>query len=52
MTLAAAFSRFEHDAWQHVDRHHDDFFGTLTTQCIELLLNAVGTTKGTEPLQA
>ncbi len=52
MTLAAAFSRFEHDAWQHVDRHYDDFFGTLTTQCIELLLNAVGTTKGTEPLQA
>jgi len=52
ITLADAFSRFKHDAWQHMDRHYDDFFGTLTTQCIEPLLNAVGTTKGTRPLQA
>ncbi len=52
MKQADAFSAFEHGAWQNVVRPYDDFFGKLTTQCIEPLLDAVGTTRGTRFLQA
>lgn len=50
MKEADAFSSFEHGAWQNVVKPYDDFFGGLTTQCIEPLLDAVGATKGTRLL--
>ena len=52
MKQADAFSAFEHGAWQNAVRPHDGFFGKLTTQCIETLLDAVEATKGTRLLQA
>jgi hypothetical protein len=47
---ADAFSAFEHGAWQNVVRPYDDFFGRLTTQCMEPPLDAVGATRGTRLL--
>lgn len=52
MKQADAFSAFEHGAWQNVVRPYDDFFGRLTTQCVEALLDAVGASKSTQFLQA
>jgi len=50
MKQADAFSTFEHGAWQKVVGPYDNFFGRLTTQCIEPLLDAVGAIKGTRLL--
>ncbi|MBC8006777.1 MAG: methyltransferase domain-containing protein [Prolixibacteraceae bacterium] len=37
----ATFREFEHRAWQSVVKLYEDYFGALTTQCIEPLLDAV-----------
>lgn len=37
----ATFREFEHRAWQSVVKLYEDYFGTLTAQCIEPLLDAV-----------
>ena len=52
MKQADAFNAFEHGACENVVRPYDDFFGKLTTQCMEPLLDAVGATRGTRLLQA
>jgi SAM-dependent methyltransferase len=36
------FGEFEHGAWEKVVREYDDFFGSLTRQSIEPLLDATG----------
>jgi SAM-dependent methyltransferase len=38
----ATFREFEHRAWQSVVKLYEDYFGALTAQCIEPLLDAVG----------
>ncbi len=40
------FRQFEHRAWQNVVKPYADYFGALTTQCIEPLLDAVGVQAG------
>lgn len=40
------FGTFEHGAWQKVGKAYDDFFGNLTTQSIEPLLDAAGVARG------
>jgi ubiquinone/menaquinone biosynthesis C-methylase UbiE len=40
------FGTFEHGAWQKVGKAYDDFFGNLTTQSIEPLLDAAGIARG------
>ncbi len=42
----ATFQEFEHRAWQNVVKPYEDYFGTLTIQCIEPLLDAVGVKAG------
>jgi SAM-dependent methyltransferase len=37
----ATFHEFEHRAWQGVVKLYEDYFGALTAQCIEPLLDAV-----------
>ncbi len=37
----ASFREFEHRAWQRVVKLYADYFGALTAQCIEPLLDAV-----------
>jgi ubiquinone/menaquinone biosynthesis C-methylase UbiE len=44
------FGSFEHHAWQKVGKAYDDFFGNLTTQSIEPLLDAAGISRGTQML--
>lgn len=44
------FGSFEHGAWQKVGKAYDDFFGNLTTQSIEPLLDAAGIARGTKLL--
>lgn len=41
-----AFGQFEHGAWEKVVREYDDFFGSLTVQSIEPLLDATGIARG------
>lgn len=45
-----SFGAFEHGAWQKVGRAYDDFFGNLTTQSIEPLLDAAGIARGMKVL--
>ena len=40
------FGEFEHGAWQKVVKEYDDFFGSLTVQSIEPLLDATGIARG------
>lgn len=44
------FGTFEHGAWQKVGQAYDDFFGNLTTQSIEPLLDAAGISRGVRML--
>ena len=44
------FGTFEHGAWQKVGKAYDDFFGSLTTQSIEPLLDTAGISRGTRLL--
>lgn len=37
----ATFHEFEHRAWQNVVKPYENYFGALTAQCIEPLLDAV-----------
>ena len=41
-----SFREFEHRAWQGVVKLYEDYFGALTTQCIEPLLDAVAVRAG------
>lgn len=45
-----AFGTFEHGAWQKVGKAYDDFFGNLTTQSVEPLLDAAGISRGVRML--
>jgi SAM-dependent methyltransferase len=40
------FREFEHRAWQSVVKLYEDYFGALTAQCIEPLLDAVSVKAG------
>lgn len=40
------FSAFEHEGWQRLVGPYDDYFGPLTTQCTEPLLDAVRAERG------
>lgn len=40
------FGEFEHGAWEKVGKEYDDFFGNLTVQSIEPLLDAIGIARG------
>jgi SAM-dependent methyltransferase len=40
------FGEFEHDAWEKVVGEYDRFFGSLTVQSIEPLLDATGIARG------
>lgn len=40
------FGQFEHGAWEQVVREYDGFFGGLTVQSIEPLLDATGIARG------
>jgi ubiquinone/menaquinone biosynthesis C-methylase UbiE len=40
------FREFEHRGWENVGEHYDDYFGSLTGQSIEPLLDAVGVQAG------
>ncbi len=40
------FREFEHRAWQSVVKLYEDYFGALTAQCIEPLLDAVNVRAG------
>ena len=40
------FREFEHRAWQSVVKLYEDYFGALTAQCIEPLLDAVNVKAG------
>ena len=42
----ATFREFEHRAWQSVVKLYEDYFGALTAQCIEPLLDAVDVQAG------
>jgi ubiquinone/menaquinone biosynthesis C-methylase UbiE len=44
------FGSFEHGAWQKVGKTYDDFFGNLTIQSIEPLLDVAGIARGTKML--
>jgi len=46
----ATFREFEHRAWQSVVKLYEDYFGALTAQCIEPLLDAVDVKSGDEVL--
>lgn len=48
--IMETFGTFEHGAWQKVGKAYDDFFGNLTTQSIEPLLDAAGIARGTKLL--
>lgn len=45
-----AFTAFEHEGWQHVATPYADYFGRLTTQSIEPLLDAVEVNPGVRVL--
>ena len=45
-TAPATFHEFEHRAWQSVVKLYEDYFGALTAQCIEPLLDAVNVRAG------
>jgi SAM-dependent methyltransferase len=45
-----AFTAFEHEGWQNVGKPYADYFGGLTTQSIEPLLDAVEVSPGTRVL--
>src|SRR5260221_310544 len=45
-TAPATFREFEHRAWQSVVKLYEDYFGALTAQCIEPLLDAVNVHAG------
>ena len=49
-TATDAFTAFEHDGWQGAADAYADAFGSLTTQCIEPLLDVLGTKAGTRLL--
>ena len=40
------FGEFEHGAWERVGKEYDDYFGNLTVQSIEPLLDAIGVARG------
>ena len=42
----ATFHEFEHRAWQGVVKLYEDYFGALTAQCIEPLLDSVNARAG------
>jgi SAM-dependent methyltransferase len=44
------FGQFEHGAWQKVVKPYEDYFGKLTTQSVEALLDATGIARGLEVL--
>ena len=45
-TAPTTFREFEHRAWQSVVKLYEDYFGALTAQCIEPLLDAVAVKAG------
>jgi len=49
-TAAAEFQAFERTGWQTAASPYHDFFESLTTQTLDALLDAVGTTQGTRLL--
>jgi SAM-dependent methyltransferase len=48
--MATTFAEFEHGAWEKVGKEYDDFFGGLTVQSIEPLLDATGIARGMQVL--
>lgn len=45
-STATTFHEFEHRAWQRVVKLYEDYFGQLTVQCIEPLLDAASVARG------
>lgn len=44
------FGEFEHRAWEQVVAEYDEFFGSLTVQSVEPLLDATGISRGMQVL--